>query len=145
MQNSLAERWELRKLTRLEVVQMESASPSRFGVAFLLLLAAAAGIWSLLGRMDDDVAWLTVEAPGHAVAGEALPLRVQVTGLKEPSQLAINLHGAVVRDGANDFLAPGGAKAVGKEGGRFDFEIMVHPRTDLHFVNAILFLSPRAF
>ena len=107
-----------------------------------MLLAAAAGIWSLLGRMDDDVAWLTVEAPGHAVAGVALPLRVRVTGLKEPTQLAINLHGSSVRDGSNDFLSPGGARLVGKEGGRFDFEIMVHPRADLHFVNAILFLSP---
>jgi hypothetical protein len=38
-------------------------------------------------------------------------------------------------------LATGGTKAVGKEGGSFDFEIMVPTRKGLRFVTGILYLS----
>jgi hypothetical protein len=38
-------------------------------------------------------------------------------------------------------LATGGTRAVGKEGGTFDFEIMVPPRAGLRFVTGIIYLS----
>lgn len=114
----------------------------KVGLGRLILIVAATGVaWFWLGRMGGEVAWLKVEAPRHAVAGELLPIRVHVTGLKETVFLCVDLHWSSVRDNSNGYLASGGAKSVGKDGGSFDFAIMVRATNDLRFVNAILFLS----
>ena len=107
----------------------------------LLLIAATAAVWWSLGRLDRGVKWLTVEAPSQAVAGELLPMRVRATGLKEASNLCVDLHWSSTRDTSNGYLASGGVKPVGTKGGSFDFEIMVRATQGLRFVNGIIFLS----
>ena len=69
-------------------------------------------------------------------------MRIHLAGLKETGHLGADLHWSNVRDASNGFLASGGAKPVGKEGGRFDFEIRVRATNGLRFVNGIIFLSP---
>jgi hypothetical protein len=108
----------------------------------ILLVAAAAASWWALSRLDFDVTWLTVEAPRHAVVGEVLPMHVHIAGLEESSQLCADLHWANLHDTSNGYLASGGAKPVGRQGGSFDFEIKVRATNGLHFVHGIIFLSP---
>lgn len=108
----------------------------------ILFVVVTAAAWFWLGRVGDRVAWLTAAAPAHAIPGEALPLRVRVTGLESPSYLRVDLHWANRRDTSNGYLASGEAKWVGREGGAFDFEIMVQPTDGLRFVNGIIYLSP---
>ena len=108
----------------------------------ILLVAAMAAAWWWLGRLGGEVAWLKVEAARHATVGKPLPIRIHIAGLTEPSYLCTDLHWANVRDTSNGYLASGGAKPVGKEGGSFDFEIMVTATNGLHFVHGIIFLSP---
>jgi hypothetical protein len=110
----------------------------------ILFVAATAAAWFWLDHMDRGVTWLKVEAPRQAVAGERLPVRVHVAGLKEPTFLCVDLHWSSSRDDSQGFLASGGAKPVGREGGSFDFEITVRATNDLRFVNGILFFSPSA-
>jgi len=112
------------------------------GGQLFLLVAATVIVWWALGRLDLGVTWLTVEAPRHAVAGRLLPMHIQIAGLQEPSQLCADLHWAKARDTSNGYLASDGAKPVGRQGGSFDFEIMVRPTNDLHFVHGIIYLSP---
>jgi hypothetical protein len=107
-----------------------------------LLVAATAVIWWALGRLDPGVSWLTVEAPRHAVAGELLPMLIQIAGLEDSSQLCADLHWANLHDTSNGYLASGGAKPVGGQGGSFDFEIRVRATNNLRFVHGIIFLSP---
>jgi hypothetical protein len=39
------------------------------------------------------------------------------------------------------YLASGGPKAVGKEGGMFDFEVVVHPKKGMRFVMGVIYFS----
>jgi hypothetical protein len=112
------------------------------GGQLFLLVAATVVIWWALGRLDLGVAWLTVEAPRYAVTGRSLPMHIHIAGLGESSQLCADLHWAKARDVSNGFLASGGAMPVGRQGGSFDFEIMVRATNDLRFVHGIIFLSP---
>jgi len=108
----------------------------------VLLVAAMAAAWWWLGRLEDGVAWLQVEAPRHAVGGVLLPLRIEVTGLPGPTCLCADLHWTNRRDTSNGFLASGGVKPVGPAGGQFDFEIRVRPTNDLRYVRGIIYLTP---
>ncbi|MBE0544538.1 MAG: hypothetical protein IH623_24635 [Verrucomicrobia bacterium] len=109
---------------------------------FILLLAAMAAAWWWLDHLGDGAKWLRVEVARHAVVGEPLPVRIHLAGLTEATYLCADLHWTNMRDASNGYLASGGAKPVGREGGSFDFEIMVHATNGLRFVNVIIFLSP---
>lgn len=108
---------------------------------FILLLAAMVGAWWWLDYLGDGVKWLRVEATRHAVVGEPLTVRIHLAGLTEATYLCADLHWTNRRDASNGYLTSGGAKPVGREGGSFDFEIMVHATNGLRFVNVIIFLS----
>lgn len=99
-------------------------------------------VWWWLGRLEGRVDWLKVEGSPHATVGEPLPIRVHIAGLTGPSYLCADLHWANTHDTSNGYLASGGAKRVGKEGGSFDFEIRVQATNGLRFVNGIIYLSP---
>jgi hypothetical protein len=114
--------------------------PKRYG-AFLGILALGAVFWWGLDRLEPQADWLRVDTPRFAFAGQPLPLRVHLAPLAEPAFLCADLHWAIKRDGTEGFLATGGAVPVGKEGGTFDFNIRVVPRTGLRFVNGIIYLS----
>ena len=107
----------------------------------VLLLAAAVALWWMLDRLEHHHNWLRVEAPRRAVAGRRLPLRVHLAPLAEPTRVCADLHWGRTRDQSVGYLAGGGWRAVGKEGGTFDFEIMVPPVKGLHFVTGIIYLS----
>ena len=118
----------------------ETAAKLR-GRVGLILLGAAAAIWWALDRSEPCADWLRVEAPRRAVAGQPLPMRVHLVPLAEPARLCADLHWGTSRDTSIGCLASGGSRAVGKEGGTFDFEIMVAPRAGLRFVTGVIYLS----
>ena len=122
-------------------MQREPAAKLRGRVGLILLVAVAAAVWWGLDRAERHVTWLRVEAPRHAVAGQPLPLRVHVAPLKQAAYLCADLHWGTSRDTSRGYLATGGAKAVGKQGGTFDFDIPIPPTQGLRFVTGILFLS----
>jgi hypothetical protein len=113
----------------------------RYRMGLILVAAAAATVWWGLGRWEHHADWLRVEAPRRAVAGHPLPLRVHLAPLAEPTRVCADLHWATTRDTSMGYLAGAGAQAVGKEGGTFDFEIMVPPRAGLRFVTGVFYLS----
>jgi hypothetical protein len=122
-------------------MQREPAAKLRGRVGLILLVAAAAAVWWGLDRAEPRADWLRVEAPRRAMAGQPLPLRVHLVPRAEPTRLCADLHWGTSRDTSMGYLATGGFKAVGKEGGTFDFEIMVPPKAGLRFVTGIIFLS----
>jgi hypothetical protein len=110
-------------------------------VGLILLVASAAAVWWGLDHWERPAAWLHVEAPRRAVAGQTLALRVHLAPLAEPTRLCADLHWGTSRDTSMGYLGTGGSKAVGKEGGTFDFEITIPPAQGVRFVTGILFLS----
>lgn len=114
--------------------------PGRVGL--ILLVAGAAAVWWGLDHWERPAAWLRVEAPRRAVAGQTLPLRVHLAPLAEPARLCADLHWGTTRDTSMGYLGTGGSKTVGKEGGTFDFEMRIPPAQGVRFVTGILFLSP---
>jgi len=111
----------------------------RIGLILFVLLAAA--VWWGLNRAEPRADWLRVAAPHHAVVGGPLRMRVQVAPVAEAGYVCADLHWSAARDVSQGYLASGGARTVGHEGGTFDFEIMVPPREGLRFVSGIIFLS----
>lgn len=109
---------------------------------FLLLLAALVAAWWWLDHLGERAKWLTVEVARQAVVGEPLPVRIHLAGLTEATYLCADLHWTNRREASNGFLASGGARPVGGEGGSFDFEIIVQATNGLRFVNVIIYLSP---
>jgi len=122
-------------------MQLKPAAKLRGRAGLILLVMAAALIWWVLERLEPRAEWLQVEAPRRAVAAQFLPLRVHLAPLAEPARLCADLHWATSHDRVVGFLAGGGSKAAGKEGGDFDFQIMVTPRAGLRFVIGIIYLS----
>jgi hypothetical protein len=122
-------------------MQCEPAAKLRGGIGLILLVAAAAAVWWGLDRLEPRADWLRVEAPRRAVAGQRLPLRVHLTPLTEPTLVCADLHWGTTRDTPVGYLATGGSRAVGREGGTFDFEIAIPPTEGLRFVTGIIFLS----
>lgn len=106
-----------------------------------LLLVGAALVWWGLQRTEPRAEWLRVEAPSRAVAGQSLRLRVHVAPLPEPARVCADLHWKPSRNESGGYLAGGGFKAVGREGGTFEFEIKVRPVAGLRFVTGIIFVS----
>ena len=68
-------------------------------------------------------------------------MRVHLFPRAEVGYVCVDLHWGTSRDTSMGYLATGGSKAVGKEGGSFDFAITVPPAQGLRFVTAIVFLS----
>jgi len=122
-------------------MQPEPAPKLRARAGLILLVMAAALIWWGLERLERHADWLRVEAPRRAVAAQILPMRVHLAPLAEPARVCADLHWAVTRDKTMGYLATGGSKAVSKEGGDFDFQIMVTPMAGLRFVTGIIYLS----
>ena len=122
-------------------MQREPAVKLRGRVGLILLVAAAAAVWWGLDRSEPRADWLRVEAPRRAVAGQPLPMRVHLAPRAEAGYLCADLHWGTSRDTSMGYLATGGSKAVGKEGGTFDFAIIVPPAKGLRFVTGIIFLS----
>ena len=122
-------------------MQREPAAKLRGRVGLILLVAAAAAVWWGLDRSEPRADWLRVEAPRRAVAGQLLPMRVHLAPRAEAGYLCADLHWGPSRDTSMGCLATGGSKAVGKEGGTFDFAIMVPPAQGLRFVTGIIYLS----
>src|SRR5579872_3297080 len=106
----------------------EPAARLRRVAGLTFLLAAAATVWWELDRLELRPDWLQVEAPRLAVAGQPLQFRVHLSPLTEPTRLCADIHGGTRRDDFVRYVATGGSKAVGKEGGMFDFEIIVPPK-----------------
>ena len=91
----------------------------------MLLVAVASATWWGLERAEPRADWVRVEAPRRAVEGQPFPMRVHLAPLAEPMVLCADLHWGTSRDDAIGYLASGGTRAVGKDGGTFDFEIPV--------------------
>lgn len=111
------------------------------GAGLILLVAATAVIWWGLDRLEPRADWLRMEAPRRAVAGQPLLMRVHLAPLAEPTRVCADLHWGTAHDTRMEYLASGGSKAVGTEGGTFDFEIPVRPVEGLRFVTGIVYLS----
>jgi hypothetical protein len=111
-------------------------------VGLILLVAGAAALWWGLDRWEHRVAWLSVETPRRAVAGQKLPLRAHLAPLAEPTRLCADLHWGTTRDTTMGYLSTGGSQAVSKAGGTFDFEMKIPPTQEVRFVTGVLFLSP---
>jgi len=122
---------------------MWRASAFRFRprVGVLLLLIAAL-IWWGLNRLEPQANWLRVEGPRRVIPDKAFLLRVNVAQLTTSTRLVADLHWGVSRDAAKKYLSTGGSKPVGKEGGTFDFEIVVPPHDEVRLVCGVIFLSP---
>ena len=123
-------------------MQRESAAKLRWRVGLMLVVAAAAAVWWGLDRAEPRADWLRVEAPRRAIAGRPLSLRVHLAPRAQAGYLCVDLHWGTSRDTSMGCLASGGSKALGKEGGTFDFAIMVAPALGLRFVTGIIYLSP---
>ena len=106
-----------------------------------MFLAAAAAIWWGLDRAERRVAWLRVEAPRRAVVGQPFRIRVYLAPLAEPGMLYADLHWSTSREKPMQYLTGASPKAAGKDGGAFDFDIMVAPREGLRFVMGVLYVS----
>jgi len=119
----------------------EQATRLRGRVGLILLLAAAAAIWWALDHAEPRADWLRVAAPRRAIVSQPFRLRVQLAPLAEPGVLYADLHWGPSRDQPMQYLTTGGPKAVGKEGGTFDFEIMVAHREGLRFVMGVIYVS----
>ena len=122
-------------------MQRELPVKPRGRIGLIWLAAAAAVIWWGLERMEPRADWLRVEAPRGAVAGGPLPMRVRLAPLAEPACLCADLHWGTTRDTSVGYLATGGSRLAGAEGGTFDFQIMVPPANGLRFVTGIIYLS----
>jgi hypothetical protein len=123
-------------------MQGEPKAKLRGRAGLILLAVTAALIWWGLDRSEPRADWLRVEAPRHAVAGQPLQIRVHLTPLPESARVCADLHWATTRDRIMGCLASGGSQALSKEGGTFDFQIMVTPVTGLRFVAGIIYVSP---
>ncbi len=108
----------------------------------ILFAAAAAVIWWGLGRAEHRAGWLRVEAPRRALVGQPYPVRVHLAPLAEPGFLRADLHWGETRDGPMRYLASGGSKAVGKEGGTLDFDMPVPPKEGMRFVMGVIYFGP---
>jgi hypothetical protein len=104
--------------------------------------AAAAIIWWALAGAEHRADWLRVEAPRRALSGLPFPVRVHLAPLAEPGILRADLHWGETRDTPMRYLASGSPKAVGKEGGTVDFDIMVFPREGMRFVMGVIYFGP---
>ncbi len=122
-------------------MEREPAAKLRGWVGLILLLGAAVLVWWGLDRAERRIDWLRVEAPRQAIAGQRLPMRVHLAPVPEPVFLRADLHWTTSRDARAQYLSTGGAKAVGKEGGTFDFDIMVPSAQGLRFVMGVIYLS----
>ena len=120
----------------------ERAGRLRGFAGLVLLVAAAAIIWWGLDRAERRPDWLGVEAPRRAFAGQPFPVRVHLAPLAEPGVLCADLHWGATRDTPMRYLATGGSKPVGREGGTLDFEIVVPPREGMGFVAGVIYLGP---
>lgn len=107
----------------------------------VLFIAAAAMIWWGLERAERRATWLHVEAPHGACAGQPFPVRVHLAPLAEPGFLCADVHWGISRNTPMQYLATGGSKAVGKEGGTFDFTIPVPPREGMRFVMGVIYFG----
>ena len=113
------------------------------GYAGLILFVVAAGIiWWGLDRAERRADWLRLEAPRHALAGQPFPVRVYLAPLAEPGFLCADLHWGATRDTPMRYLASGGRKPVGKEGGTVAFDIPVPPREGMRFVMGVIYFGP---
>src|SRR5438132_667503 len=88
------------------------------GVAAAVVL----GVWGL-GQFEPRPDWLKVQGPPQAIVGRAVILRVQIRPLEQPAYVCADLHWSRNRDSSEGYLAGGGAKLAGKEGGLFEFKI----------------------
>ena len=122
-------------------MQPERATTLRGRAGLALFIVAAAAVWWGLDRAEPRPAWLRVEAPRRAIVGQPFRIRVQLAPLAEPGVLYADLHWGPSRDQPMQYLGTDGPKAVGKEGGTFDFEIMVARRVGLRFVMGVIYLS----
>ena len=107
----------------------------------VLFIAAAVMIWWGLERVERRATWLHVETPRGARASQPLPVRVHLAPLAEPGFLCADVHWGASRNTPMQYLATGGSKAVGKEGGTFDFTIPVPPREGMRFVMGVIYFG----
>lgn len=117
----------------------EPSSRIRGRTWVILFLLSAAAIWAGLQYTEPRSEWLRVEASPRVVEGQFMTLRVQLAPQPEPGVLYADLHWGTSRDQPMQYLATGGPKAVGKEGGTFDYKIMVPHREGLRFVMGVIF------
>jgi len=110
-------------------------------IGLLLLVVAAAVTWWWLDGLEPRAGWLQVEAPRSARVGQSFPIRVDLAPQAEPGFLCADLHWFHTHDNSQGYLESGGAKPVRREGGTYDFSVMVRPKTGLGFVQVVLFLS----
>jgi len=122
-------------------MQRRLPAKSRVAAVVFLFLVASAVLWWGLGHLEPRIDWLRVEAPGSAVVGHSLRMRVHVAPVEGTNYVCVDLHGSVRRDAPARFLVGGGCKPTSKEGSHYDFDIMVPPREGLRFVSGVIFLS----
>ena len=124
-----------------EPLLSQRAGRLRGNAGLILFVVAAAMIWWGLNRAEGRADWLRVEAPRRALAGQPFPVRVHLAPWTEPGFLCADLHWGQTRDTPMRYLASGGPKAMGKEGGTLDFEIPVPRREGMRFVMVVIFSS----
>jgi hypothetical protein len=113
------------------------------GFAGLVLFILAAGmIWWVLDRAERRATWLQVEAQHAAHVDQPFPVLVHLAPMAEPGFLCADLHWGTSRNTPLQYLASGGSRAVGKEGGIFEFTIPVSPREGMRFIMGVIYFSP---
>jgi len=98
-------------------------------------------IWWGLDHVEHRAGWLRVEAPRRAIEGQPFPFCVHLAPPAEPGFLCADLHWGATRDSPMQHLGSGDPKAVGKEGGTFDFEVVVPPKEGMRFVMGVIYFS----
>ncbi len=107
-----------------------------------LLFTLAFAVWRGLNSLEPQAEWLKVEAPQWVKAGGTLPLRLHLAPQKQPCKLNVDLNWSKTHNVSEGLLSIGGTKAVGLQGGSFDFNIPVPPKNGIRYVKAVIYLSP---
>ena len=110
--------------------------------AALFLLLVFAATWALLDSSEHRPRWLAVEAPGVAVVGRPLEVRVRLTEPVGPTRIVCTLHRAGSDRRTRERIASAGPARDVAGAGAHTFRFDVPDRENMVFVAAIVYLSP---
>jgi hypothetical protein len=113
----------------------------RLAVFVVGLLGFGTVFWRGFVSPAPPAAWLRVEAPPTAIAGQTFPVQV-IVDAPEDDWIAIDLHWASTRREPRGFLSEGPRQRVDGRASAYTFELPVAVPDDLGHVSVVIFLSP---